>query len=190
MNTCAHCGKTFETYPSQARDYCGKECGYAARRKDEITSPYRMIYAPDHPITQGISPYTTEHRVILYDKIGPGAHPCHYCGKRVVWMPGDRTSPGALVADHKDRNSHNNADENLVPSCQSCNNRNRATGVKADEVFIVRPDGSRLRGERRTCTECGSEFVRRPDPRPGKGLTCSRPCAGKARMRARLTAEG
>jgi hypothetical protein len=58
-----------------------------------------------------------EHRKVLYDKIGPGSHPCHWgCGKVLEW--GGHTG---IQADHVDGNKLNNDKTNLVPSCSSCN---------------------------------------------------------------------
>jgi 5-methylcytosine-specific restriction endonuclease McrA len=61
------------------------------------------------------------HRTVLYESIGPGEHPCRWCGRLVDWgksWPGD---VGALVVDHLDHDRGNNALENLVASCQPCN---------------------------------------------------------------------
>jgi hypothetical protein len=178
-NTCEACGTQFRTYPSQARRFCGKACGYASRRKVDITSKYRMVYAPGHPLTVS-NPYIPEHRMLLWERIGPGAHPCHHCDKSVTWLPGEKTKRGALVVDHLDRDSHNNAPENLAPSCQSCNARNQQAGVTSSEPHRARPDGSRVRGQERSCEHCGGPFVAWPDKLPNKGRFCSRSCARRA----------
>lgn len=68
-------------------------------------------------------PWAYEHRVVLYDAIGPGWHDCHHCGTAVSW---DRTFPrhlDALVVDHLDDDKANNELSNLVPSCQPCNTK-------------------------------------------------------------------
>lgn len=62
-----------------------------------------------------------QHRAVLYDAIGVGPHPCHWCLKMVTWAPGKKTSFGALVVDHLDDNKANNDLANLKPSCHSCN---------------------------------------------------------------------
>lgn len=62
-----------------------------------------------------------EHRVVLFEKIGPGDHPCHWCGTVVTW---ERTYPehaDGLVVDHIDEEPANNDPANLVPSCSVCN---------------------------------------------------------------------
>jgi hypothetical protein len=142
-----------------------------------------MLYRPDHPLVHN-SPYIPEHRVILWERIGPGSHPCYHCGTLVSWRPGERTKRGALVSDHLDRDKTNNGPDNLVPSCTACNTRNRAYTVRDDEPFITRPNGTRLRGEWRVCRHCGERFVSQPG-RPGR--FCSKRCTLNAN-RARKSA--
>ena len=58
------------------------------------------------------------HRKVLYDDIGPGEHPCHWCSRPVEWhAKGDRR----LVVDHLDGDKQHNDRTNLVPSCHRCN---------------------------------------------------------------------
>lgn len=62
-----------------------------------------------------------EHRKVLYEKIGPGPHRCHWewCGHRELnWL---WDYPNRLEADHLDHDRTNNSPENLVPCCRSCN---------------------------------------------------------------------
>lgn len=64
------------------------------------------------------------HRYVLHEAIGDGPHPCHWCGKEILWMArrgrnGER--PNDLVPDHLDGDPKNNTPENLVPSCYRCN---------------------------------------------------------------------
>jgi len=56
-----------------------------------------------------------EHRKVLYDKIGPGEHRCHWCGVMVCW------EGGTLAPDHLDWDVANNHPDNLVPCCWACN---------------------------------------------------------------------
>lgn len=37
-----------------------------------------------HPLAGG-SGGLAEHRKVLYEKIGPGEHSCHWCGKSLGW---------------------------------------------------------------------------------------------------------
>ena len=81
---------------------------------------YRTIRRPDHPLGAGRAQHRVEeHRIVLYDAIGPGRHDCHWCGRSLDWFgtPGD----SLLVVDHLDENRLNNQPRNLVPSCLSCN---------------------------------------------------------------------
>jgi hypothetical protein len=58
------------------------------------------------------------HRKVLYDAIGPGEHPCNWCGTIVEWFAqGERK----LVVDHLDNDKLNNERSNLVASCHRCN---------------------------------------------------------------------
>lgn len=85
---------------------------------------YVLVRREDHPLTQpGKSCWAYEHRVVLFEEIGPGWHDCHHCGTAVSW---DLTFPehmDALVVDHLDNDKANNDPTNLVPSCQSCNTK-------------------------------------------------------------------
>ena len=60
-----------------------------------------------------------EHRAVLFDAIGYGPHPCHWCQHPVDWQAEHR--PDALHVDHLDGVGDNNDLANLVPSCPTCN---------------------------------------------------------------------
>lgn len=79
---------------------------------------YRRVSAPGHPLA-GQTGKVYAHRLALHEKIGPGEHPCHWCGKTVTWQRG--LSPTALIADHLNRDTSDNSPSNLVPACQRCN---------------------------------------------------------------------
>lgn len=79
---------------------------------------YRMLRVPEHPLA-GKNGRAYEHRVVLFDEIGPGKHLCHLCSTPVEWLP--RGMPGILVVDHANEDKGDNRHENLVPSCSSCN---------------------------------------------------------------------
>lgn len=80
---------------------------------------YRSIAAHGHPVASK-NGRAYEHRVVLYDNIGPGEHRCHWCSTPVSWDALQHT-PGYLTADHLDFDRKHNAPSNLVPSCVSCN---------------------------------------------------------------------
>jgi hypothetical protein len=82
-----------------------------------IWEGYRILTGQqDHPLAQKDG-QLAEHRKVLYDKIGPGPHACHWgCGKRLEWGGWD-----GIHADHLDEDRLNNSPENLVPSCLKCN---------------------------------------------------------------------
>lgn len=74
---------------------------------------YIMGWHPDHPLA-GATGFVLEHRVVLFDAIGNGPHPCHWCGKTLTWSP-------ELTVDHLDWDRSNNDPANLVPACAACN---------------------------------------------------------------------
>lgn len=147
------------------------------RKKVDSPAARRRLWCPDHPLADKAG-YALEARVVLFDKIGLGPHPCHWCGGLVEWTK-DGLRPGALVADHLDFNGHNNAPGNMVPACQSCNGHRWSSRVKEDELFIARPDGTRLRAVQRRCERCAAPFLIAPAAltRPNRGRFCSMSCA-------------
>lgn len=76
---------------------------------------YLKAYRPRHPLSPTTGRGYT-HRMNLYDAIGPGTHPCAYCGIAVTWGRN-------LHVDHVDANRHNNDPANLRPCCATCNTR-------------------------------------------------------------------
>lgn len=83
---------------------------------------YRQRFRPDHVLATR-SGMLFEHREVLYAKIGPGAHPCHWCGRLVRWdIPVNRGGL-ALVTDHLNDSRLDNRPENLEPSCIRCNTK-------------------------------------------------------------------
>lgn len=71
-----------------------------------------------------------EHRKVLYDKIGPGPHECHWgCGKLLDWGGVE-----GVCVDHLDGDKENNSEKNLVPSCLPCNwSRHTNIGEKKEK---------------------------------------------------------
>lgn len=88
------------------------------------TNGYVLVFLPEHPLSRRRARqagWVLEHRVVLYESIGPNDHPCHWCGLVVSWdlsYPKDRN---ALVVDHLDGVHDRNIAGNLVPSCNPCN---------------------------------------------------------------------
>lgn len=92
---------------------------------------YQLIRRPGHPLAQVSSgEWVYEHRVVLYEAIGPGAHSCHWCGTEVTWHRTYPQDANALVVDHVDENRVNNNPANLVPSCGPCNFQRSSRWVK------------------------------------------------------------
>lgn len=125
-SNCRKChGDQCKDYRSDKKDFI-KEIRIAWRKENEghryveETSGYENWIGFNHPIANpsGITRY---HRIVLFDKIGPGEHPCFHCGKLVTWETSYPSNLNGLVVDHLDWDKSNNHPDNLVPSCNSCN---------------------------------------------------------------------
>jgi hypothetical protein len=158
--TCETCGAAFQRAPSQIkkRAFCSKRCAYDAMLKPEPKSR-RMLVRPNHPLA-GKGRLISEARAVLYAKIGPGPHDCHWCGSRVEWRPGEGVrAKGVLMADHINNDRHDNRPENLVPACQACNGgRNSPIKVLEGEAHTLRADGYKLRFVIISCATCDEPF--------------------------------
>lgn len=80
---------------------------------------YRVLCAPDHPLA-GVQGKVLEHRAVLFDAIGPGPHPCHWCERLLPWSGGAGVG---INVDHLDEVRLNNELSNLVVSCLDCNTK-------------------------------------------------------------------
>lgn len=94
---------------------------------------YRFVSRPTHPLAHGKAEHRVyEHRAVLYDAIGAGTHPCHWCSTPVQWES-TRGDSDCLMVDHVNGIGDDNRLTNLVPSCSTCNNT-RATQARADAL--------------------------------------------------------
>lgn len=73
---------------------------------------------PEGHFLSNAAGFTGLHRLVLFDKIGAGPHPCHWCLRPVDWL---LDFEAKLYTDHLDWNKANNDPGNLVPACQRCN---------------------------------------------------------------------
>jgi len=105
-----------------------RTCLRALHRRKKYRYAYIYLYRPHHPVADR-SGRVQEHRMVLYDAIGPGPHPCHWHGGEATLTWGGITG---IHVDHIDGDPSNNCRENLVPSCQSCNKSRAASGNLAD----------------------------------------------------------
>lgn len=81
---------------------------------------YELIKTSGHPVAQK-NGWAYEHRVVLFDAIGDGPHPCHWCGKMLRWDARHRRDADYLIVDHLDNDPANNERANLAPACNRCN---------------------------------------------------------------------
>ena len=73
---------------------------------------YTMIKAEGHPLAQS-NDWAFEHRVIAFEKYGPGLQHCHWCDKSLDWK--------RVVVDHLNEVKTDNRSDNLVTACTPCN---------------------------------------------------------------------
>lgn len=135
--------------------------------KKAKTTRYRSVaIALDHPLAQDSGNgygKVYEHRLVLFDKIGPWDHECYWCKKSIRW--GNDCDADVIVVDHLDGNEWNNTPENLVPSCRRCNIQRSIRPdflthcPKGHEYAVVgiymRPNGVERNG--RACKACMKE---------------------------------
>jgi hypothetical protein len=76
-----------------------------------------MLKNPNHPLAQA-NGWVFEHRAVLFERFGPQAQECHWCGVSLEW--------DAICIDHLNEDKGDNRPENLVISCNRCN---RARGA-------------------------------------------------------------
>ena len=84
-----------------------------AKPRIEDERGYQFIHAPGHPLCSRGQIYVAEHRVILYEAIGPDPMNCELCGCGLTWK--------TCQADHIDENPKNNQKSNIRPLCRRCN---------------------------------------------------------------------
>lgn len=123
-------------------------------------SGYEIVYEPEHPLAM-VSGQVLVHRKVLWEKLGPGSHPCDICGVSLEWTHDDQRV--RLAVDHIDNDILNNDPANLRATCQPCNVRRpsqRRTACNAGHDYTpentyVDPNGSRR------CRTCMREWDRR-----------------------------
>jgi hypothetical protein len=74
---------------------------------------YVTLWLPKHPLAKRKGGRVMEHRLVLYEKLGPGAHPCFWCGVVLEWKD--------IRVDHLNESKGDNYPDNLVASCNTCN---------------------------------------------------------------------
>lgn len=107
-------------------------------RKYRTQNPrgYQWIYEPDHPLRHKTSGYVSEHRAVLFERIGNDLFLCELCKTPLAWE--------SCHVDHIDNDVTNNQPENLRPTCSTCNTR-RGMGapVTWDRTHVIEFDGEK-----------------------------------------------
>ncbi|MET7742001.1 HNH endonuclease signature motif containing protein [Streptomyces sp. NPDC005385] len=126
-NKCRNChdemcrewrNKNAERVPEIQREWREANEG---RTYTDAKSGYVTHIGYAHPVANA-SGITRHHRIVLWDKIGPGEHACHWeCGTTVSWDKTYPHDPNGMVVDHVNGDKSDNRPENLVPSCGRCN---------------------------------------------------------------------
>lgn len=131
---CYYCDSSFERYVSREdvdsdrkSRFCSLSCAAKARWAGHEAKTRRLVtVSENHPLC----PDTKKRRVFLYrvnlyERIGPGPHPCHWCGDPVNWRVGRSKGrdcyQNELAVDHLDGDIRNDSADNLVPACNACN---------------------------------------------------------------------
>lgn len=143
---------------------------------------YKQVRQPDHPLADRRGTLT-EHRKVLYDAIGGGPHPCHWCGLALSWRSHNqhKPKPDDLIVDHLNGDKLDNSRENLVPSCQACNVAKGFNPQRVGDAEVYKNHGgARLRGIQKVCPVCSAPFVTSPIY---DNNCCSPTCAGLARRK-------
>lgn len=140
---------------------------------------YLKIRADGHPLADKYGKLGL-HRWLVYRRLGPGPHPCHWCGKPLNWLPKQRWT-GAIVVDHVDGNRGNNDEANLVVSCHPCNvrrGRRNRIDIDAGELTVMLASGP-TRAVELLCEECGTAYLTRRQ-RATTQRFCSHACSARA----------
>jgi len=127
---------------------------------------YQAVDAPSHPLAPPCGKVYV-HRLVLWDKLGRGPHPCHWCGKQVEWL-GDPP----LQVDHLDGDKANNRPANLVASCAQCNAGRAGTqrlAGRAATGWHQGLDGVRPERRERMTSAVGAAAAGRPRLAPLRG---------------------
>ncbi len=97
------------------------------RKNGWIENGY-WTFRVDHPVTLK-NGQAKEHRIVAYNKFGPGSHKCHWCPKMLEWMIGEPRHDNKITVDHLDWERLNNHPDNLVLACFECNRTRRQCDV-------------------------------------------------------------
>ena len=125
---------------------------------DGKRASYKSVIRKGHPLA-GASGRIRLCRLVLYGKIGPGEHPCTWCGLILSWGKTQKDSPRALLADHLDGDPNNDSAANIVPSCNTCNCRRGLPNRIQPGETCVKVCGGWRRAVEISCFGCNKMFL-------------------------------
>lgn len=126
---CLTCGDAFErqhykswTARGVTPRYCSRKCAATGQWEGRPRTSRAQVREADHPLANAQGRVLL-YRKVLFDAIGDGSHPCHWCDTLVAWRTNREQGcfDGDLIVDHLDGDKRNDALENLAPSCNRCN---------------------------------------------------------------------
>lgn len=85
-----------------------------------LTNGYALVTKRDHAIATGRNRVRV-HRAVLHDDIGPGPHPCDYCGVDGLEWGLENSDPNNLTVDHANHDKLDCRRSNLRASHKYCN---------------------------------------------------------------------
>jgi 5-methylcytosine-specific restriction endonuclease McrA len=97
-------------------------------RQDNGNGYVRMPAPARHPLAH-LDGSMYEHRFVLYEALGPGPHPCEYCGASLDWPQ--------IHVDHRNADRADNRLENLAVACARCNSPQVARDYPSEDELLV-----------------------------------------------------
>lgn len=105
------------------QSYHGRDLTTEIREKapngsGHLDNGYKYFTNHEHPLADKYG-RVAEHRMVAYEKFGPGRQRCNWCYGEVIWNA--QLQKYWVVVDHLDFDRSNNDPTNLVISCHHCN---------------------------------------------------------------------
>ena len=151
ISICKQCGIEISHYPSICRSFCSQSCKaiyqreYLLGRNNPNWKEDKYYYSNPHSL----------QRLIKRRDVH-----CQECG-----------SKSNLQVHHKDRNHHNNGEDNLTLLCKDCHADEHIRMGQPELAKLIRSSRKYRERSPSFCVICGKEFTSKQ-----KRVTCSRDC--------------